>query len=65
MQVHECFFHCGKALIRSQLWNPEAWGDPSRSLGARGFAALGGEPDDAAVASVAELLEQSSCDEPS
>ena len=24
--VRECFFHCAKALIRSQLWKPESWG---------------------------------------
>jgi uncharacterized protein len=23
--VRECFFHCAKALIRSQLWKPESW----------------------------------------
>jgi len=23
--VHECFFHCAKAFIRSQLWKPETW----------------------------------------
>lgn len=23
--VHECFFHCAKAFIRSQLWKPESW----------------------------------------
>lgn len=23
VDVHECFFHCGKALMRSQLWNSE------------------------------------------
>ena len=23
--VRECFFHCAKALIRSQLWKPETW----------------------------------------
>src|SRR5262245_19370174 len=22
--VHECYFHCGKALMRSKLWNPAA-----------------------------------------
>jgi len=63
VQVDQCFFHCGKALIRSHLWNPDAWGDPARALGARGFAGLGGEPDDATVAAVAELLEQSYCDD--
>jgi PPOX class probable FMN-dependent enzyme len=25
VQVTEAMFHCGKALIRSQLWQPEAW----------------------------------------
>jgi PPOX class probable FMN-dependent enzyme len=23
--IHECFFHCAKAFIRSQLWRPETW----------------------------------------
>jgi uncharacterized protein len=23
--VDECFFHCGKAFIRSELWRPESW----------------------------------------
>lgn len=26
--VRECFFHCAKAFIRSQLWNHEQWPDP-------------------------------------
>ncbi|WP_257347234.1 MSMEG_1061 family FMN-dependent PPOX-type flavoprotein [Pseudalkalibacillus decolorationis] len=25
VEVQECFLHCGKAFIRSQLWNPEKW----------------------------------------
>jgi len=25
LEVRECFFHCGKAMIRSQLWKPESW----------------------------------------
>jgi uncharacterized protein len=25
--IRECFFHCGKAFLRSQLWHPESWGD--------------------------------------
>jgi uncharacterized protein len=28
--IHECFFHCAKAFIRSQLWKPESWGDAMR-----------------------------------
>jgi PPOX class probable FMN-dependent enzyme len=27
--VRECFFHCAKAFIRSQLWKPETW--PART----------------------------------
>ena len=25
--IHECFFHCAKAFIRSNLWKPEQWPD--------------------------------------
>ena len=25
VEVQECFFHCGKSMIRSQLWKPESW----------------------------------------
>lgn len=27
IEVDECFLHCGKAMIRSQLWNPASWLD--------------------------------------
>ena len=63
VEVQECFFHCGKALIRSKLWQPDSWGDPNRSLGARGFAALAGGAGDAALTTTERLLEQSYCDE--
>jgi PPOX class probable FMN-dependent enzyme len=33
--ARQVFFHCGKSLIRSRLWNPEQW--PSRD----GLASLG------------------------
>jgi uncharacterized protein len=26
VQVREAFFHCGKSMIRSGLWEPERWG---------------------------------------
>jgi len=29
LTVRECFFHCAKAFIRSQLWHPESW--PARA----------------------------------
>jgi PPOX class probable FMN-dependent enzyme len=28
VQIEECFLHCGKALIRSQLWQPDHWLPP-------------------------------------
>ena len=63
VRVNECFFHCGKALIRSKLWQPDTWGEPTRALGARGFAALAGKSDEATVAATSRRLEQSYCDE--
>lgn len=30
VSVRECFFHCAKAFIRSQLWNPASWQAPVR-----------------------------------
>ena len=34
----ECHFHCGKALIRSHLWQPEHWTGNAKSIAARGYA---------------------------
>ena len=30
VSVEECFFHCGKAFIRSKLWQPDDWGTPHK-----------------------------------
>jgi PPOX class probable FMN-dependent enzyme len=30
VHVEECFFHCGKAFIRSRLWEPESWAARNR-----------------------------------
>ncbi len=38
VQVEECFFHCGKAMIRSKLWKPEKWTEYKDSLLAKGLA---------------------------
>lgn len=35
--VEECLFHCGKALVRSKLWQPDAWPVEKRSIAARGL----------------------------
>jgi PPOX class probable FMN-dependent enzyme len=29
VEVRQVFSHCSKAFLRSGLWNPAAWGDPS------------------------------------
>ncbi len=29
VEVDEAFIHCAKCMIRSQLWEPDAWGDAS------------------------------------
>jgi PPOX class probable FMN-dependent enzyme len=38
VEVKECFFHCGKAMIRSDMWKPERWVRYSDSLLAKGLA---------------------------
>ena len=38
IEIDECFFHCGKAMIRSKMWNPDAWVEHQDSLMVRQFA---------------------------
>jgi len=38
VEVEECFFHCGKAMIRSKMWKPDRWKHYKDSLLARGLA---------------------------
>lgn len=38
VQVEECFFHCGKAFIRSRLWEPDSWGARQRVSFGRQYA---------------------------
>ena len=43
--VEECFFHCGKAMIRSRAWDPDSWNvDGSSLMVAQVVDALGGDP---------------------
>lgn len=58
VEVKECFMHCGKALIRSKLWQPESWDASKVSLGARQFATLLGGGEDA-VCKTEALIEKS------
>ena len=44
--VRECFFHCAKAFIRSQLWKPETWSERRQiSFGKLLSAKVGGGED--------------------
>jgi hypothetical protein len=55
--VRECFFHCAKAFLRAQLWQPETW--PPRyqiSFGKLLAAKTGG--DDALARQIDQFVEQ-------
>jgi uncharacterized protein len=56
--VEECFFHCGKAFIRSSLWKSETWPTGFRVNLGRQIAKRMGGGDDVA-AQIDEGLEQS------
>ena len=42
VQVDECFIHCGKAMVRSQLWKPDTWNTAARSIGGLQLASVVG-----------------------
>ncbi len=48
VHIEQCFFHCAKAFLRSQLWKPETW-TPHKivSFGTQ-FAAKTGASNDVA-----------------
>lgn len=55
--IHECFFHCAKAFIRSQLWRPESWNERiAISWGNYLAPKIGG--DDAMARQVDKVIEQ-------
>lgn len=62
VEVQECFFHCGKALIRSKLWQPEAWDGDKRSIAARGLMSAG-LLDEAAVRQTEAQLDRAYTDD--
>ena len=54
VEIEECFFHCGKAFIRSKLWQPKAWGEPYKvSFGQMYAARKGGDEQVAAAVDAA------------
>jgi PPOX class probable FMN-dependent enzyme len=58
VRSEECFFHCGKALIRSHLWQPDEWNGEKRSIAARQLMP-GKAPDEAGVRLMEDALERS------
>lgn len=66
VEVKECFMHCGKALIRSKLWQPQDWDASTVSLGAKQLAPVFGGNGDASEDSVQRtqsLLDKAYTDE--
>jgi PPOX class probable FMN-dependent enzyme len=46
IKIEECFFHCGKALIRSKMWKPDEWAVHNDSLMVRNVASkISGDAD--------------------
>ena len=44
VDVIEAFFHCGKAMIRSKMWQPDSWGGSEKSAMVRQLASrMGGD----------------------
>jgi PPOX class probable FMN-dependent enzyme len=57
VNVEECFFHCAKALLRSELWKPECWPERLRiSFGRIMLRKVGG--DEKAVTALDAAVEQ-------
>ena len=57
VRVEECFFHCAKAFLRSELWKPSSWPERQRiSFGQMMVRRLGGDAETARK--VDEAVEQ-------
>ncbi|MDN4502414.1 pyridoxamine 5'-phosphate oxidase family protein [Alteromonadaceae bacterium BrNp21-10] len=64
VEVKECFMHCGKALVRSKLWQPQYWDTSTDSIGAKQLApALGGDAGEGSVQRTKEMLDKAYTDE--
>jgi PPOX class probable FMN-dependent enzyme len=42
IRVSECYFHCAKAFLRSELWNPQSWPEPIKISFGEEIASEGG-----------------------
>ncbi len=45
VEVERAFFHCPKAILRSNLWKPESWGDPMKISYGKIYAKALGKPE--------------------
>lgn len=64
VEVKECFMHCGKAMVRSKLWNPKSWDTTTESIGTQQLApVLGGGEGEEAIRKTEELLAKAYKDE--
>ncbi len=64
VEVKECFMHCGKAMVRSKVWQPQSWDVSTDSLGARQLApVLGGGTDEGSIQKTRDILEKAYTDE--
>lgn len=64
VEVTECFMHCGKALVRSRLWQPEYWDNSTDSIGVKQLAAvLGGGAGEESVQKTRDILDKAYKDE--
>ena len=57
VHVHECFFHCAKAFIRSQLWHSDSWPARQKISWGKYFASKMGLSQEAAT-KLDEMVEQ-------
>jgi uncharacterized protein len=55
IEVKGCFFHCGKAMIRSKAWQPDSWNDAGKSLMVKQLSKKFNEPEEA----MTQFLEES------
>lgn len=64
VEVKECFMHCGKALIRSRLWQPQSWDTSLDSIGTRQLAPVfGGDTSEESIQKTQALLDKAYIDE--
>lgn len=62
VEVTQCFIHCGKAMVRSRLWDPDSWAGPARSIGGRQLAKVVGARSEEEIRASGQRLDKIYCD---